>query len=398
MYLRSIIHTVPLYLIIAALSGVAVLAANERTQNEILPGRDQVIKAMRVTNDYFMAKWPDPGASIDARGRRWDSNIWTRGVYYEGLMELWRIERTKRLHDYALNWAESHEWKVNGKPTTRNADGQCCGQTYIELWQIDQRSERIKHIRDNIDHQIANTPDNAWWWIDAIQMAMPVFAKLGVITGDSKYFDRMHALYLDAKNRQGGKGLFNPADGLWWRDRDFVPPYKEPNGEDCYWSRGNGWVVLALIRVLDVLPSNHPNRAEYTDMLKVMCEALLKVQRSDGFWNVSLHDPSNYGGKELTGTALFAAAIAWGVRHEVLDHKTYLPAVAKAWNGMIADAVHPSGFLGYVQGTGKEPKDSQPVTYDSKPDFEDYGLGCFLLAGAEIIKLIDSDPASRAKK
>ena len=41
----------------------------------------------------------------------------------------------------------------------------------------------------------------------------------------------------------------------------------------------------------------------------------------------------------------------------------------------------------YVQGTGKEPKDGQPVTHDSTPDFEDYGLGCFLLAGTEIYKM-----------
>jgi hypothetical protein len=27
------------------------------------------------------------------------------------------------------------------------------------------------------------------------------------------------------------------------------------------------------------------------------------------------------------------------------------------------------------------------VTYDSKPDFEDYGLGCFLLAGSEVWKM-----------
>ena len=44
-------------------------------------------------------------------------------------------------------------------------------------------------------------------------------------------------------------------------------------------------------------------------------------------------------------------------------------------------------FLGWVQGTGKEPKDGQPVSYTSKPDFEDYGLGCFLLAGSEVYKL-----------
>lgn len=44
-------------------------------------------------------------------------------------------------------------------------------------------------------------------------------------------------------------------------------------------------------------------------------------------------------------------------------------------------------ILGYVQGTGKEPKDGQPVTYKSVPDFEDYGVGCFLLAGTEVYKL-----------
>jgi hypothetical protein len=54
---------------------------------------------------------------------------------------------------------------------------------------------------------------------------------------------------------------------------------------------------------------------------------------------------------------------------------------------MVKECLHPTGFLGHVQGTGKEPKDGQPVTYDSMPDFEDYGLGAFLLAGCEIIKM-----------
>ena len=71
----------------------------------------------------------------------------------------------------------------------------------------------------------------------------------------------------------------------------------------------------------------------------------------------------------------------------MLDKKEYLPVLLKAWNAMVQDAVHPDGCLGYVQGTGKEPKDGQPVTYDKIPDFEDYGIGCFLLAGTEVYKL-----------
>jgi len=197
----------------------------------------------------------------------------------------------------------------------------------------------------------------------------------------------MYEMYAFTKNRHGGKGLYNPAEGLWWRDKDFVPPYREPNGEDCYWSRGNGWVVAALVRTLSELPQNDPHRDEYLKDFKDMCQAIVKVQRPDGFWNVSLHDPNHFGGKELSGTALFTYGFAWGIRNGHLDAANYLPAIRKAWNSMQRECVHENGKLGYVQGTGKEPKDGQPVNFDSTPDFEDYGLGCFLLAGTEIMKL-----------
>ena len=57
---------------------------------------------------------------------------------------------------------------------------------------------------------------------------------------------------------------------------------------------------------------------------------------------------------------------------------------ARAWNGMVATAVHPDGFLGYVQKVGDRPESSQPITYDSTADF---GVGGFLLAGSELAGL-----------
>jgi unsaturated rhamnogalacturonyl hydrolase len=64
-----------------------------------------------------------------------------------------------------------------------------------------------------------------------------------------------------------------------------------------------------------------------------------------------------------------------------------MPAIIKAWNSLANEALHPDGMLGYVQGTGKEPSDGQPVGFDHLPDFRDYGVGCFLLAGSEVYKL-----------
>jgi hypothetical protein len=49
--------------------------------------------------------------------------------------------------------------------------------------------------------------------------------------------------------------------------------------------------------------------------------------------------------------------------------------------------VHQDGFLGYVQGTGQQPSDGQPVTFDKQPNYEDFGLGCFLLGGSEVARL-----------
>lgn len=374
----------------AVLLFIFALLSTFLAEGQDLPQRQKVLSDMLLANEYFMTKNPNVGKTLVTDMER-PSNIWTRGVYFEGLMALHQIYPKKEFYDYAVDWAEFHNWGMRNGNTTRNADDQCCGQTYIDLYNILPDPARIKNIKICMDMMV-NTPQNDdWWWIDAIQMAMPVFAKLGVVYNDDKYFEKMYEMYMFTRNEQGDNGLFNEEDGLWWRDADFEPPYTEPNGEDCYWSRGNGWVVAALVRVLNTIPEDEKNREQYMNDYLAMMEALIPIQREDGFWNASLHDPTNYGGKELTGTSLFVYGMAWGINNGHLPREKYLPVITNAWNGLVNDCLHENGFLGYVQGTGKEPSAGQPVTYDKVPDFEDYGLGCFLLAGTEVYKMEDAD-------
>lgn len=355
-----------------------------------------VLKKLELANSYFAKKYPDVAfvtGSAVMEYRQFPSNYWAGAVYYTGLMALNSIHPQKEYIEQAVKWGDSHNWQLNsykvGKPRvhSRNANDYCAGQTYMELYQIEPKPEYIATMRGAVS-RIAETQEATrdWHWVDALYMAMPTFAKLGVIDKDEKYFDKAHEMYLAMKNEIGG-GLYNAEDGLWWRDADFTPPYKEPNGEDCYWSRGNGWVYAGLVRVLDVLPRDNKYRNEYLKVYKEMSEALLKIQRTDGFWNVSLHDPTHFGGKELTGTAMFTYGFAWGLNNNILDENEYADAMLKAWSGL-SECVHKDGYLGYVQGTGKEPKDSQPVTFDSEPDLQDYGLGCFLLGGSEVYKYL----------
>ncbi|MCI9285326.1 MAG: glycoside hydrolase family 88 protein [Muribaculaceae bacterium] len=304
---------------------------------ESLPPRKKTLETLVKVNDHYFRNHPDPSTSIPYYSRKkvYEANLWTRAVYYEGLMALYNIYT------------------------------------------------KVKSTMN----MLVNTPQvNDWTWIDAIQMGMPALAKLGNVTGERKYYEKAHDMYVWTRDSLAG-GLYNRKEGLWWRDKDFVPPYKEPNGKNCYWSRGNGWVVAALARVLEESPADDPYRQEYINDFKALCEALVKCQRKDGFWDVSLHDPSNFGGKETTGTALFVYGMAWGINNGILYKAKYLPVVTKAWNAIVNDAIHENGYIGYVQGTGKEPKDGQPVAYDSRPDFDDYGTGCVLLAGSEVYKL-----------
>ena len=346
--------------------------------------------------DCFMTRCPDVGANSYVGGKERNSKIWTRSVFYEGLLNMYREEQRPEWLKYTLDWAEFHNWvsSEDNEAKTQNADYQCVGQSYLQLYLMEPTdTKRMKHIKMRMDEMMATERTNYWTWIDAIQMSMPVLALLGEITDDSKYHDYMYESYIYTRDFQGGskKGggqpLFNSATGLWYRDYQFDPPYRdlvEPD-KDCYWSRGNGWVYMALARVLQFTSESEKHRQEYIDDFIAMSRALKDCQREDGSWNVSLAAPSNFGqpgseGPEMTGTSLFVGGMAFGVNVGILDRETYLPAIEKGWEAMHA-AVHPDGYVGYMQGTGSKPEDGGVITYDSKPDFEDFGFGCWLWGG-----------------
>ena len=365
--------------------------------------QNNVLESAQKTNNYFMMKYSDPTLPTNVKKVR-PSSLWTRAVYYEGLMALNAIDPQQRYIDYAMTWADFHKWTPRNGVNTLDADDQCCGQTYVELAALKGGDQKalLANVIANLDHQMV-TPNSkkqtstpkaktnvnslyGWWtWIDAIQMAMPLYMQIANVTGEQKYRDHAMQMYRWTRNECGG-GLFNTKDGLWWRDADYVPPYKEKDGKDCYWSRGNGWVYAAIVRCMNQLS---PKSKEYKELKKdflLMSKGSLSCQHEDGFWHASVVSDADYPTPEMTGTALFLYGMAWGIQQGLLKAKTYRPACDKAWQAL-ASCVHNDGFLGWNQGTGKEPSAGQPVTFDSVPDFEDYGTGCFLLGATEYFKL-----------
>lgn len=391
-----------------------------------LPSKTEVIKAGVKVNNLWIANNTDPG-----------NNLWARSVYNIGNIDFYKVYPDKSYKNYAELWATKNSWLVSGAPSTANADNNTCGQVYLDLYTMDTVKDltKINSIKSTLDYGITNYPKSAdWWWIDAMFMAMPTYSKLSTIYNDAKYNNKAHAMYANIRDTlvvssgntnlwpasyrttygvgpivtcstcgNQSDGLYNAVDSLWFRDWGFQPntppkkdpnnsfltdvPKQSPNGKNIYWARGNGWVIAAMVRTLQSLPIDNEHRPEYVAMLRQMAGALKSRQRVDGFWNMNLADPNHNSGVETSGTAFFTYGIAWGINNGILDKVTYLPIVAKAWKGLTTIAVQTSGNLKYTQNVGEGP--ILPASLSSSS--VDFGVGAFLLATSEVVKLADGN-------
>ncbi len=73
---------------------IFILICSLDSFSQKLPEKNEVLANMRLANDYFMKIWPDPSQKIVLDKVR-TSNLWTRGIYYEGLMDFIKLILTK---------------------------------------------------------------------------------------------------------------------------------------------------------------------------------------------------------------------------------------------------------------------------------------------------------------
>ena len=308
------------------------------------------------------------------------STDWTYAALYDGLLAASRATGDLRYHDAVLKFAEANGWKLG--PQFAMADDEAVAQAYVELYFEHPEPQRIAAIKDEANKLLQRPEDpqkDLWWWCDALFMAPPALARLAKATGDTRYLN-----YMDREWWITSAHLYDPAAHLYSRDAGFLDKH-EKNGAKLFWSRGNGWVLAGLARVITYLPGDFPSRARYVEQFRQMAKEVASIQGEDGLWRSGLLDPGAYPHPEVSGSAFFTFALAWGINTGLLDRKTYEPVVAKAWKGLLGH-IYADGRLGSMQKIGGAPGDVSPGgSYV-------YGVGAFLLAGSEVDKL--AQPAS----
>lgn len=317
-----------------------------------LPERDAVLATLGSVADYYIKNHPTPGGGD-----------WTNGVVYIGILDAYNATGKSAYSDYALNHAKKLNWKINGGISTAHADNFTVGQEYLGL---SSNSSDLASVIQQTNALIDSNNYAAWTWVDAIHMQMNDFTELGnrMVNSTYDYHGWMDKMYNYTKT---SLKLYDSTDHLWYRDTRYLyPDHQTANGKKIYWSRGNGWVYVSLARTLETLSPSSPLYASYKQTFLDMSSALVSRQRSDGFWNSNLDDPSDHGGPETTGTAAFAYGLAVGIRLNFLADPSYAQALVSAWSALSTMAVKASGAVGYCQPVGENP---QAVTDTSTSNF-----------------------------
>ena len=128
------------------------------------------------------------------------------------------------------------------------------------------------------------------------------------------------------------------------------------------------------------MPADYPARPKYVAQFREMATRIAQLQTPTGLWKTGLLDPDAYTMPEVSGTAFYTFALAWGINNNILDRKTFRPAVERAWAGMLTH-IYADGRLGNIQPIGAAPGAFTPSSSYV------FGVGGFLLAGSELDRM-----------
>lgn len=340
----------------------------------------------KLFKDSYIKKTMKKALNWQLKNPKHELYDWTNGAFYAGVFAAYETTGSKKIWKAMEEMGEANEWKPG--PRLQHADDIAICQTYVDMYRISDDKKMIQPFIDSTEKFMVTPYETdkvrkcTWWWCDALFMGPPAYVKLGITLDEKKYLELSDKLFKETYDL-----LWDKDEHLYARDVNYKwnePGFEkrtEANGEKIFWSRGNGWVMGGLVRVLKELPQDYPTRDFYIQNLREMAAKIVSLQQEDGLWRASLLDPESYPGGEASGSGFYTYALAWGINNGILNKDKYLPAVEKAWVGLNS-LIQPDGHVGWVQPIGADPRKN--FTADS---WEVYGTGAFLLAGSEVIKL-----------
>ncbi len=331
------------------------------------------------------------------------------GVTYYGLLRLGEISGLEKFSNYTFKRLEMisslfHFYKKNKNvkleenspiysvlyPAALDDSGALCF-SMIKAKQINS-SLNLEPLINNFINYISNSqfrfkdktlarnrPYKNTLWIDDLFMSVPALAIMGKISGNKKYFDDAVNQVLKFSQRMfdGEKGLY--AHG--WVEKVQPKP-------KFFWARANGWALMAMVELLSLLPKKNIGYKKVLNQFLEHLKGLVSYQSSSGFWHQLIDKNDSY--LETSATAIFTYSIAKAINEGIIDKFVFAPIAILGWNA-ISTKINTNGQIdGICVGTGMG---FDNAFYYNRPTnkFAAHGYGPMFLAGAEILRLINSN-------
>lgn len=383
---------------VAFVPAVAETPAAVRPASQAPLGRAEVMALAEKVADYQLATMAGGEIPQNAALGSGDMKGWVQGALFVGLTDLADHSDKPHFKQVILSRGVANKWELGRR--LYHADDHVIGQSYLWAFRNGAGAQAIAPLKASFDKILANPSkddlihheysapggagcDERWCWCDAIFMAPPTWLQLAQATGDRRYRDFAVKEFWAATDM-----LYDKEEHLYFRDSRFFDR-RDVNGRKVFWSRGDGWVLAGLARMIPYLPKGDADRVRMETIFREMSAKLKTIQKPDGFWAPSLLGDPEAALPESSGTGFYVYALAWGVKAGILDRAIYEPTIRKGWAALVS-SVHEDGHFGYVQPISDRPDN---VGYD---DTQYYGVGAFLLAATAVADLgLEATPAAR---
>jgi len=219
-------------------------------------------------------------------------------------------------------------------------------------------------------------PQASSLWADDMYMDVMPLGEIGHYSNERSHFDDAVKNVL-----QMSAYMFNKQAGIYTHGWNA----NHPDAPRFYWGRANGWAVLTMSDLLDVLPKDHPGYPKVLAHLRATLHGIAELQSGQGLWHQMLDRNDSY--LETSASAMFVYGFAHAINQGWISPTTYGSIAQAGWN-----ALYPRiNAKGQVEGTCVGTTfASDQVYYYNRPTSVDalHGYGPVLLAGAEMIKLL----------
>lgn len=204
----------------------------------------------------------------------------------------------------------------------------------------------IGTLRDQLRNQ-PRTAEGGFWhkqvyehqmWLDGLFTGTTFYARYAAWKPEPEAWSDIANQFLTVDKRT------RKANGLnhhgWDESRQMAWSDSVTGCSAETWGRAEGWYVMALVDVLELMPADQPERPELIAILNRVMEALMAVQDKDTHLWYQVPDKGDQEGNYLESTcsAMYCYAMAKGVRIGVLD-KNYKKEAQQVLEGLKAHKI-----------------------------------------------------------